>query len=143
MTRLRFGLVAVAIWLPAEALAEICDKGAGGDAWMPEHGPVWLLNPVGWPIGILALTIGLLLAARGAKWIGYGVAAFLVSQITLRVFVDLLPQHDVYRMQVEEGCVSVITDWADIGLVTIFAIAYGWLGFRRHRAEVADVMRRV
>jgi hypothetical protein len=110
---------------------------------VPEHGPVWLLNPVGWPIGIIALLVGLLLAARGAKWIGYGVAAFLVSQIAVGVFVDLLPQHAVYRMQVEEGCKSVATDWADIGLLALFAIAYGWLGFRRHRAEAADVMRRV
>ena len=142
MTRLRFGLIAAATWLPAEAFAEICDKGAGGDAWMPEHGPVWLLNPVGWPLGLIGLLLWFVLAARGPKWVGYAGTALLAAWIAISL-LDVMQQHDVYRMQVKEGCRSLTTDWAEVGLLTLFAIAYGWLGFRRHRAEAADVMRRV
>jgi hypothetical protein len=134
--RLVPGLVAAAAWAPGAALAEVCDK-AVGEAWRTGDGPVWLLNPVGWPIGILALLAGLLLAARGAKWIGYGVAAFLVAQIAVRLFID---GGEMYRAQLDEGCRSLATDWADMGLLALFAMAYGWLGLRRHRAEMARIV---
>jgi hypothetical protein len=134
--------LAAAAWLPVEALAEICDKGKGGDSWTEAHGPVWLLNPVGWPLGMIGLLLWLVLAARGPKWIGYSGAALLAAWLAVGV-IDLVEQHAVYRMQVAEGCRTLATDWADMGLLALFAIAYGWLGFRRHRAEAADVMRRV
>jgi hypothetical protein len=123
-----------------EALAQVCDKGKGGDSWMLEHGAVWLLNPVGWPLGLIALLAWLLLAARGSKWFGYVGAALLVTWIATDVLIDLVPQHDVYRMQIKEGCRSVATDWADIGVLALFASAYGWLGLRRHRIEVKRIV---
>lgn len=135
------GSVATALLVGAtEAFAEVCDKGAGGDSWMPEHGPVWLLNPVGWPFGLVLLLAGLVLAAVRSKWIGYAGAALIVSWIAVSIFVDLIPEHQVYRMQVEEGCKSLATDWAEVGVLALFALAYGWLGLRRHRVEARRIM---
>jgi hypothetical protein len=142
-TRLSVALGTVAtVWLAGatEALTEACPRDAGGGSWKPDDGPVWLLNPVGWPVGPMLLLAGLVLAATRSKWVGYAGAALVVSWIAVGIFVDLIPQHQVYRMQVEQGCKSLATDWAEMGVLALFALAYGWLGLRRHRMEVRRIV---
>ena len=134
------GCIAMALLVGVtQAFAEVCDKGKGGESWMPAHGPVWLLNPVGWPLGLIALVAGLALAATRSKWIGYGGAALLASFIAVHSG-ELVERHEIYRAQVEEGCRTLATDWADVGVLAVFALAYAWLGLRRHRIEVRRIM---
>jgi cell division protein FtsX len=133
---LALALIASALLVGAtEALAHVCDTTIG-DAWRPEHGPVWLLNPVGWPVEAMVLLIGLLLAAKGPRWLGFGVAALIISLAAATVVLQLLPQPEIYRRELSEGCRSVVTGWADVGLMMLFAIATGWLAYRKYRVAV-------
>ncbi len=112
------------------AFAEICDKAVGED-WRRAHGPVWLLNPVGFPFGMTILLVALVLVARAKRsWPGYVAAALAVASAASLALVDVIPDHDIYRMQVREGCRSFRTDVMQIALLVSFALAFGWLGFR-------------
>src|SRR5262249_44000752 len=62
------------------AIAEVCDKAVGDD-WRPGDGPVWILNPVGWPIGSAVVIGGLFLAGR-LRWVGYLGASVLMLAAT-------------------------------------------------------------
>jgi len=120
------------------AAAEVCDK-AVGEAWQAEHGPVWLLNPVGFPIGLTLLICGLaLVAVTRNRWIGIVGAVLLLLYASALVFADLVPQHYVYIAQIREGCRSYRTDLMDLALIATFALAYVWLGHRgKHRTITA------
>ncbi|HKY88250.1 MAG TPA: hypothetical protein VJL90_15945 [Pseudorhodoplanes sp.] len=123
---------ALSLWTNA-ALAEVCDKAAGGENWRQDHGPVWLLNPVGGiPYTLLILILGLLLAKR-FRWIGYVAAFMLAANAAILIFADLVPEHDIYLMQIREGCRSYRTDLMNLGLISIFVIAYAWFGYRAAR----------
>jgi len=126
-------LVLALLLVPTLAGAEVCDK-AVGESWRPADGPVWLLNPVGLPIAVTILVSGLVLVAVARlRWFGYLGSAFLVLNAAVLVFADLVPEHDIYLAQIREGCRSYRTDLMDVGLMTIFAVAYGWLGHRAKR----------
>jgi hypothetical protein len=125
---------AVALLFLALALtsagAEVCDK-AMGDHWQPEHGPAGRLGP-----GVALLLIGGLLAAMRLPWVGYVGAALLISYAALIMFVDVIPNHDMYRFQVREGCRSVALDVINTALYCFLAFAYWWLGYRTDRLAV-------
>ena len=116
------------LFAPALASAEVCDK-AVGEGWRSENGPVWLLNPNGFPIGLAILIGGLVLVvATKLRWFAYLVSAFLVFSAGGIVFADLVPGHDIYLAQIREGCRSYQTDLMDVGLIITFGFAYAWLG---------------
>ena len=113
------------------AIAEVCDKAVGDD-WRPGDGPVWILNPVGWPIGSAVVIGGLFLAGR-LRWVGYlGASVLMLAAIAL-LFADLIPQHDIYLAEIREGCRSLRTDLMDLGFLIVAAAAYGFLGYRAGR----------
>jgi hypothetical protein len=115
------------------AVAEVCDK-AVGESWQPKDGPIWLLNPVGMPIAFIFLICGLVIVATTRLWwLGYVGSALLVANALALVFFDLIPEHEIYLAQIREGCRSYRTDLVNVGLMTIFAVAYGWLGHRAKR----------
>jgi hypothetical protein len=118
------------------ANAEICDK-AVGETWRSEDGPVWLLNPVGFPSALTILIGGLILLAmakaRRFQWFGYVVSAFLVLIAAIAVSADLIPQHDIYLAQIREGCRSYRTDLMNVALFLAFALMYAWQGYRIRR----------
>jgi hypothetical protein len=121
------------VLVAAPASAEVCDK-AVGETWQPNDGPVWLLNPVGFPYALLFF-LGLLVLLvitrfRWLRWLAYAVSSFLVLGAALLLFADLIPQHEIYLMQVQEGCRSYRTDL--MGLVVSLALAacFIWLGHR-------------
>ena len=62
-------LLASTLLTLSPAMAEVCDK-AVGESWHPKNGPVWLLSPVGPPVGLVIMIGGLLAAAKN-RWIGY------------------------------------------------------------------------
>lgn len=125
------------VLLSTPSYAEVCDK-AVGEGWRPEHGPVWLLNPLGGtPFTLLILTAGLFLA-RTFSWVGYLGSAALVSFAAALVFFDVIPEHDIYLMQIREGCRSHRTDLMDLGLIAAFAFAYTWLGYRAQSSRRAS-----
>jgi hypothetical protein len=136
-------LVLVLLFLPTTASAEICDK-AVGEAWRSEHGPVWLLNPVGFPLGLTNLVGGLILLAvvrvQWLQWFGYGVSALLVLGNISLVLADLIPQHDIYLAQIREGCRSYRTDLMSMGLTLAFAVIYAWLGYRVRRRTAVGAL---
>src|SRR5713101_4537489 len=103
------------------ATAEVCDK-AVGENWRPWDGPVWLLNPVGFLIGLTALVgaVALVVVTR-QRWLGY-VASGLLALVIVGDLSDIISLHEVYRYELKEGCRSVPTDLFDIGLLTTFAV---------------------
>ena len=114
-------------------LAEVCDK-AVGDRWMPGDGPVWLLNPTGFPWGLAVLTGGLILAgvAKGSLPAFTG-AAFVWLYVVMGVASALVPDKDANAMWLamqSEGCVSTRTELMNTGVLAAFALAYMILGFR-------------
>jgi hypothetical protein len=120
------------------AYAEVCDK-AVGDNWLPSHGPVWLLNPVGFPFGLTIFLAGLLAVAFfRLRWVGYLAGTLLLLLAAISVSVDLIPQHDSYLATLREGCASLLTDWMNVGLVGAFAVAYVWLGHRARHSELQE-----
>jgi hypothetical protein len=124
--------------LSTPSYAEVCDKAAG-ESWRPEHGPVWLLNPVGGvPFTSLILVAGLFIAGR-YRWVGYLGSAILVAFAAVLAFADLIPEHDIYLMQVREGCRSHRADLMNLGLMTAFAVAYTWFGYRAHRRAASSL----
>src|ERR1700741_748361 len=85
-------LVRVLLFLPfpTPVFAELCDK-AVGESWQPEHGPVWLLNPLGFPLGLAVLT-GVLVWVGVAKSGRRGfICAFLILGIAA---IGLMPTDD-------------------------------------------------
>jgi hypothetical protein len=113
------------------AAAEVCDKVVG-EGWQPSHGPVWLLNPVGFPVGLTILLAGLVLvAAVRSRWLGYSASGLVVLVGATLIFVHLMPEHDIYLASIKEGCRSYLTDVIDVALLLSFACAYAWLGHRR------------
>jgi hypothetical protein len=119
------------------ARAEVCDKVVG-EAWLPGDGPVWLLNPVGFPTGLVLLLGGLaLLLILGLRWIGCLGSALLLFAATMMVSFDLIPQHEIYLAAVREGCRSYRTDLMNVGLYVALAAAYAWLA-HRVRQKVAS-----
>jgi hypothetical protein len=144
LPKLTLAILALALLiLPTIANAEICDK-AVGDAWRREHGPVWLLNPVGFPFGLIFLAGTLILLAvvriQWFQWLGYFVAALLLLGTFLLIVADLIPQHDIYMAQIREGCRSYRTDLMNVAVSVPLAAFYAWLGYRvRHRAAVVPL----
>jgi hypothetical protein len=134
----RASILGTALAVPSRAVAEVCDKVVG-ESWSPQHGPVWLLHPVGFPLGLTAIVSGLIIAALLRRaWLAYLGAVQLAIYGGIAVFADLIPQPEVYRSALKEGCRSVSTDIAEVALVALFALAYVWVGRRtRRRAPIA------
>src|SRR5205807_5307361 len=126
------GLAAVpwTLLISSAAVAEVCDKTVG-ERWQPEDGPIWLLNPVGFPLGLALLICGVVaVAIVGRRSIGYLGAALLMSIAAAGVFADLVSEHDIYLAQIREACRSYQTDLMDVALITAFAFGCGWVGYR-------------
>ncbi|HKA74997.1 MAG TPA: hypothetical protein VKE26_24545 [Xanthobacteraceae bacterium] len=124
--------------VPTLANAEVCDKVVG-ENWRTADGPVWLLNPSGFPLGLVML-IGCLVLVLAARlwWLGLAVSALLASGSLLYVLVDLLPDQDIYRAARYEGCRSYQTDLLDLGLRLFLAVVFAWLGYRARRDVIAN-----
>ena len=117
------------------ALAEVCDK-AVGESWYPSHGPVWLLNPLGFPFGLSALVTGLvMIAALRRPWLAYAGSMMLALYLASIAFADLIPEHEIYLAQIREGCRAYRTDLLDVGIVFVFAAMYLWIGRRIGRSR--------
>ena len=128
--RVLCGAAGVVAATSTAALAEICDKAVSED-WVSAHGPVWLLNPVGFPFGLSFLIASLVLVAvLRSRMLALVLIALTASSIAVAVTVDLIPQHEIYLMQVSEGCRSLATDWMDVGVLSAFAAALFWLARR-------------
>jgi hypothetical protein len=122
------------------AVAEVCDK-AVGDSWRLEDGPVWFLNPTGFPTG-LTILIGFLLVVTIAKrrWLAYLMSSVVIIAAAIAIFADLLPQHAIYLAQLREGCRSLPTDLLDVGILILFALLYVWMG---HRGDLQPSLEQV
>jgi hypothetical protein len=132
--------VLLLLTLPTPVLGEVCDK-AVGESWLPEHGPVWLLNPVGFPFALVVLIGWLVLAGMSKSvWPGIIGAALLSLPVALGVADALTPDteaSDMWLAMLKEGCVSTRTQLMGTGVAAVFALAYALLGLRAryHRAE--------
>jgi hypothetical protein len=114
------------IALLTAASAEVCDKAVGDD-WRSEHGPVWLLNPVGFPVDLTLLIGGLaLVRITRQRWLGY-VALGLIALSIYGHLYDVILQHQVYQFELSEGCRSVATDLLNVVLLIAFFGAFFWL----------------
>jgi hypothetical protein len=114
------------------AIAEVCDK-AVGESWLPEHGPVWLFNPIGWPTGLTLIVVGFGLAAIfKSRWLAYLISALLASGAVL-AGLDLIQRHDVYLSEIREGCRSVPTDLMDAAILLVLAAVFALFGYRMVR----------
>ena len=118
--------------------AEVCDK-ALGESWRQSDGPVWMLNPVGFPIGltILIATLALLVITK-SDWSAYVAAGLAMSFAALGIW-DMIEDHFVYQAEIREGCRSIRTDIMQFALLTAFAAAYGWLGYRLSKKNVKAI----
>ena len=115
--------------LPSPAFADVCDK-AVGESWMPEDGPVWILNPAGFPSGIVFFTLMVLLVlATKSRVVGILAAALAISYAAIHI-LDVVENHPVYRAMIREGCRSIPTDLIQIAIFTTFAALVSWLGVR-------------
>ena len=115
--------------LPSPALAEVCDK-AVGESWMPKDGPVWILNPAGFPSAIVFATLTFLLVlATKSRVVGILAAALAMSYAAIHI-LDVVENHPVYQAMLREGCRSIATDLLQIGIYTTFATLVSWLGYR-------------
>lgn len=115
------GLVAILSLLRVgPAVAEVCDKVVG-EEWRPEHGPVWLLAPIGFPIWPVAFLLVMATAVRRrwtkVLWLG-ALSALLVA---VPAGVSGLEGDDVRRFAEIEGCVSQVTTWANVLLALAVA----------------------
>jgi hypothetical protein len=128
LIRHAFASVALTLFFVPPAHAEVCDKVVG-ESWRSADGPVWLLNPVGWPLALLVSGL-LLVSIFKLKWLGYVAAALLLLYVLVFFCVDWFPDHQVYRYAIKEGCRSYHTDLMDAALMFCFALAYAWLGYR-------------
>jgi hypothetical protein len=122
--------------IPTPVFAELCDK-AVGESWRPEHGPVWLLNPVGFPIGLAVLT-GVLVWVGVAKsgWPGFICASLILGIVA----IGLMPTNDpdpMWLSLLKEGCISERANLMNTYVLVAFAFAYAFLGFiaRMRRAK--------
>jgi hypothetical protein len=121
---------------PTPVFAELCDK-AVGENWGPEHGPVWLLNPVGFPTGLAVLT-GVLVWVGVAKsgWPGF-VCASLILVIVAIGFIPTNDPDPMWLALFKEGCISERTNLMNTYVLVVFGFAYAFLGFvaRMRRAK--------
>jgi hypothetical protein len=130
---LRMLTICALLSIPTLASAEVCDKVVG-ESWRTADGPVWLLNPSGFPFGLLFLAVVfVLVVAVKLWWLAYAVSALLVLGDVLYVLVDLIPDHDIYRAAIYEGCRSYRADLMDVGLRLLLAVTFIWLGYRAGR----------
>ncbi len=128
-------LSALAFISPASA--EVCDK-AVGNSWRVVNGPVWLLNPPGFPFGAMMLVSALLVVFVTRKaMLAYIAAGLALLSGMVILAADVIPQHDVYLSELREGCRSVRTDLADVAILAAFVLVCASLGlrFRRHNAK--------
>lgn len=129
LVRCGFTAVFLMIILTALVHAEVCDK-ALGDSWRPSDGPVWLLNPVGWPLALLVGGLAMVIFFR-LPWLGYVGSAVLVLVLLVGFCIDRLSDTaHVYEMMVREGCRSQRTDLLNGLMLACFAVVYGLLGYR-------------
>jgi hypothetical protein len=136
---LRVGeLVLLFLSIPTPVFGELCDK-AVGESWLPEHGPVWLLNPVGFPTGLAVLT-GVLVWVGIAKggWPGF----ICASLILVIVAIGLMPVDDpdpMWLALLKEGCFSERANLMNTYVLIVFALAYAFLGFRARKRRAKTV----
>ena len=122
------------IALPTSVLAEVCDK-AVGESWSPSDGPVWLLNPIGWPLAFIVGGLIVVFVFR-LRWVGYAVSAILALYLLLGFYLDSLPDPAHFaEMMLREGCRSRLTDLLTDLAVACFAALYGLLGYWRGGAR--------
>jgi hypothetical protein len=103
------------------------------ESWRASDGPVWLLNPVGWP---LALLVGglVLTALLPVRWLGYAAAAIVALLLAVGFLLDRLPDaNHIYDLMVREGCRSQRTDLWNSLVLACFALAYGLVGYWKQR----------
>ncbi|WP_159079845.1 hypothetical protein [Methyloceanibacter sp. wino2] len=121
------------------AFAEVCDKGVG-EYWRLADGPAWLLNPaatsfnpIGFPITLSLLAIGLVCVAYFRLWwLAFPISAWCIL-VSLLLVANAVEPGPFYEDSLREGCLSPLTNAADIAIWVAFAATYFLFGYRASR----------
>jgi hypothetical protein len=123
-------VLAVAL-IPTRAMAEVCDKIAGG-AWTPSDGSLWSQLPLGMWAVFLAGAV--LVAVFNRSWM-----RFAAPMLPIALAILYLAMHadstDIRGSAMKEGCLSFGTLVFDIAAIVAFAVASILLGWRAHRSS--------
>lgn len=146
------------LWLPDQALAEVCDKVVG-EHWRRGDGPAWSVTypSSDWRVLLAFCVIGLaipcalalvtlpgrfpLLAAVVLKWVGYvvtGLAVF-VALFAVHGMIFLEDIDAIHALAGKEGCIVFHHDWRAVlinaGVIALIVAGYVWMAFRLRRFE--------
>lgn len=115
--------------------AEVCDKLVG-EAWTPDHGPVWLLAPIGFPFLHAAVAV-VTVVAVWRRWTAVLAIAAACALLDAGLTGFGLETRDVHRAALREGCLSEATLRADVVLLLVAAALLAYLARRSAAARSA------